>query len=537
MTETIENHNSSRLQSLLRLFRILGVLARHKILGALFGKRHWPTPVQVREAFEELGLVFLKFGQVLAMRHDLLPAAYIDELELLHNDLPPMGFDVVRATVEQALGSPLTALFASFSQTPVAAATIAQVHEATTRDGRRVAVKVQRTGLAPIIATDMAALNTLVALGEKLLPRLRALELHRVVSEFDSSLKREIDFNREARSAMHLRTALADLQDLWIPDVVTALSSGVVLTMEFSTGERIDAYAKRHPEAMARSMGTLVRLMLKSIFEEGIFHADPHPGNVFVLPDGRLSLLDFGNTGELDEPMRESLALLLEAVVKGDVRAATEAYLEMASAGADINRAGLIADMKAALYEVRQTNMAQVSIGDALDSLMSAGTRNGVHNPAEFVLLTRAFVILESMIGRLDPQHDYITSFGGEIDRLTEQHFAARRIKDKSTQIARDMERLIIDAPGDTRRVLRRFAEGDLGRLPGLEALGARASRNLERLARAIAYAALVISGSLLLLTPVRDWHHLLGEAMIISGIVGMLVTGIGAMRRDHGRR
>lgn len=167
---------------------------------------------------------------------------------------------------------------------------------------------------------------------------------------------------------------------------------------------------------------------------------------------------------------------------------------------------------------------------------MSAGTRNGVLNPAEFVLLTRAFVILESMIGRLDPQHDYMASFGGQIGRLTEQHFAARRIKDKATQIARDVERLIIDAPGDTRRVLRRFAEGDLGRLPGLEALGARASRNLERLARAIAYAALTISGSLLLLRPLRDWHHVLGEAMIFSGIIGIVVAGIGAMRRDNGR-
>lgn len=537
MAEIIERSKSSGLRALPRLFRILGVLARHKVLGAMFGKRHWPTPVQVREAFEELGLVFLKFGQVLAMRHDLLPAAYIDELALLHDDLPPMDFDVVSATVERALGSPLTALFSSFGQAPLAAATVAQVHDAITQDGRRVAVKVQRPGLARIIATDIAALSTLVALGEKLLPRLRTFDLPRVVSEFDSSLKREIDFNREARSVMLFRTALADFHDLWIPEVIAPLSNGVVLTMEFSAGERIDEYAKRHPEAMARSMDTLVRVMLQSIFEEGVFHADPHPGNVFVLPDGRLSLLDFGNTGELDEPMRESLALLLDAVVKGNARAATEAYLEMASAGADVNRVGLIADMKAALFEIRQTSLAQVSIGNALESLTSAGSRNGVHNPAEFVLLTRAFVILESMVGQLDPQHDYMASFRGEIARLTEQHFASGRIKDKSTQLARDMERLIVDAPGDTRRVLRRFAEGDLGRLPGLEALGARASRNLERLARAIAYAALVISGSLLLLTPMGGWHHWLGEAMVFSGIVGMLVTGIGAVRRDHGQR
>ncbi len=537
MAETIERIQGGGLRSLPRLFQVLRVLARHGVLGALFGRRHWPTPVQVREAFEELGLVFLKFGQVLAMRQDMLPAAYTEELQQLHDDLPPMGFDVVKATVEQAMGSPLSALFPSFGETPLAAATVAQVHDAITQDGRRVAVKVQRPGLAPIIATDIAALTTLVALGEKVLPRLRTFDLPRVVSEFDSSLKREIDFNREARSVLLFRAALADFHDLWIPEVIAALSSGVVLTMEFSEGERIDKYAKRHPEAMAASMDTLVRVMLQSIFEEGIFHADPHPGNVFVLPDGRLSLLDFGNTGELDEPMRESLALLLEAVVKGNALAATEAYLEMASAGADVNRVGLIADMKAALFEIRQTNLAQVSIGKALDSLTSAGSRNGVHNPAEFVLLTRAFVILESMIGQLDPQHDYMASFRNEIARLTEQHFAPGRIKDKSTQLARDFERLIIDAPGDTRRVLRRFAEGDLGRLPGLEALGARASRNLERLARAIAYAALVISGSLLLLTPMGGWHHWLGEAMVISGIAGMLAIGIGAMRRDYGQR
>jgi ubiquinone biosynthesis protein len=310
-----------------------------------------------------------------------------------------------------------------------------------------------------------------------------------------------------------------------------------VLTLEFSAGERVDFYARVHPEAMPRSMNTLVTLMLQTIFEEGLFHADPHPGNVFVLPDGRLSLLDFGNTGDLDEPMRDSLILLLDAVVKGDARAATEAYLELAPASEDVNRAALLVDIKAALYEIRRTNLANVSIGNAFDSLLRAGSRNGVHNPGEFVLLTRAFVILESMIGQLAPDHDYMESFREEISRLIAQHFSPARIKEKTTKLARETERLISDAPNDTRRVLRRFAEGDLGRLPGLEALGARFSRNLERLASSIAFAALVIGGSMLLLTPTGGWHHILGEGMIISGIVGMVIAGIGALRRDHGQR
>ncbi len=527
----------SKIRAVPRLMQILRVLTRHKFLGALFGRGHWPPPKEVRETLEELGVVFLKFGQVLAMRRDLLPAAYTKELELLHDQLPAMSVAVVRARVKAELGAPVEELFETFAETPLGAATIAQVHEATMKDGRRVAVKVQRPGLKVKIATDMAALNYLVALGEKLFPRLRALELPAVVREFSISLNRETDFTREARSIVLFRTAMAGFPGLWIPDVVPECTAGAVLTLEFSAGERIDHYAKKHPKAMPKAMNTLVTLMLQTIFEEGLFHADPHPGNVFVLPDKRVSLLDFGNTGELDEPMRESLTLLLEAVVKGDARSATEAYLEMAPGSEKVDRAALLVDIKAALYEIRRNNLAEVSIGDAFESLLRAGSRNGVHNPGEFVTLTRAFVILESMIRKLAPEHNFMESFRDEISRLTAQHFSPARIADNTTRLARDVERLIMDAPGDTRRVLRRFAEGDLGRLPGLEALGARFSRNLERLAAAVMFAALVVSGAMLMLTPLGGRHHIFGEVMIVSGVIGMIIAAIGALRRDHGHR
>ena len=520
-----------------RLMQILRVLVRHKFLRALFGKRHWPPPKAIRETLEELGLTFLKFGQVLAMRRDMLPAAYCDELEKLHDHLPPMGIRTVHATVEAELGAPLTELFSSFSEKPLAAATIAQVHEATMHKGRHVAVKVQRPGLKAIISKDIAALSYLVALGEKLFPHLRALDLPVVVHEFASSLNKEIDFSHEARSIVLLRTALADVRGLWIPDVVVEYSRKTVLTMEYSAGERVDLYAKQHPKAMPRVINTLVKLMLQSIFEEGLFHADPHPGNVFVLPDGRLSLLDFGMTGDLDEQMRESLILLLEAVVKGDARAATEAYLEMAPASEEVNRAALLVDIKATLYEIHKNGPEDVSIGDAFESLLHAGSRNGVHNPGEFFLLTRAFVLLESLMSELAPQHNYMKSFREEISRLTTQHFSLARIKEKTTKFVRELERLTNDGPGDTRIILRRFAEGNLGRLPGLEALGDRLSLNLGRLTGAIAFAALIIGGTMLLLTPMGGWHHMLGEGMILSGIIGMLIGQIGALRRNRSQR
>ena len=519
--------------------QILRVLARHKFLGALRGKGHWPAPVEVRETFEELGLTFLKFGQVLALRRDLLPDAYIDELELLHDQLPARPIAAVRQTVERELGAPMDKLFATFGETALAAATIAQVHEATLHSGRHVAVKVQRPDLEAMIATDIAAMFYLVKIVEKFLPRLHAFDLPVLVREFAGSLNRETDFSHEARSIVLFRKALADIPDLWIPDVVAEHCSGSVLTMEFSAGQRVDLYAALHPEEMPKLINTLVRLTLQTIFEEGLFHADPHSGNVLVLPDGRLSLLDFGMTGELDEPMRASLTLLLEAVVKSDARAVTEAYLEMTTANEQVNRGALLMDVKAVLYEIHRTDLAEVSIGDSFESLLRAGSRHGVHNPAEFFLLTRTFVILESMIRQLDPEHDYLKSFREEIARLTRRHFSAERIKEKTGKLAREMERLVSDAPGDTRRILRRFAEGDLGRLqtPNLEALGGRMSRNLERLTGAIAAAALVVGGAMLVLAPLEGWHHVLGDSMVVIGIAGIVVICVGALRRDRGRR
>lgn len=534
----MEPEKSSLFRVAPRLIQIARVIARHKALGAIRGPKYLPPPEAVLETFQELGVTFLKFGQVLAMRSDLLPAAYIGKLKLLHDQCSPMDFGDVQAMVEESLGAPLTDIFSAFSETPLAAATIAQVHEATLKDGRHVAVKVQRPGLQAIISTDIAALTYLAVLGESMSPSVRPYDLPLAVREFSKSLSRELDFGREARSIVLFGAALKDVPDLWIPGVVAEHSTGTVLTLEFSAGERVDLYARHHPEAMPKSINTLVVLMLQTIFEEGIFHADPHPGNVFVLPDGRLSLLDFGNVGELDEPMRESLVLLLAAVVKGDGRAATEAYLEMATAGDDVDHAGLLADIKAALYEINRADLGDVSIGDAFDSLLRAGTRNGVRNPAEIILLTRAFVILESMSRELAPNHNYVESFREEISRLTAMHFSPARIKDQATKFAMDLERLVSEAPSDMRRVLRRLAEGHgMVQAPALEALGVRVSDNMERLSGAIGSGALVIGGAMLLTARLGGWLDILGGIMVVVGFLAMFLIRIGTFGRDRARR
>jgi len=177
----------------------------------------------------------------------------------------------------------------------------------------------------------------------------------------------------------------------------------------------------------------------------------------------------------------------------------------MAPASANVNRAGLLVDIKAVLYEIHRLDLADVSVGDAFDSLLRAGSRHGVHNPGEFFLLTRAFILLESMIRELDPHHSYMNSFREEITRLTKKHFTMEQVKEKTTRLARDLERLMNDGPSDTRRILRRFAGGDLGRLqlPSIEALGGNINRNIKRLTDAIAAAALLLGGSMLVNAPI----------------------------------
>ena len=518
------------------LVRVLRILSRHGFLAALRGRGRWPSPVQVREALEEGGVVFLKFGQVLALRRDLLPDEYVTELERLHDRVPPMPYGEVLATVTGALGAAPGELFASFTEQPLAAATIAQVHAAVLRDGRRVVVKVRRPGLEARIAEDTATLAYLAALAEQLAPQLRRLDLVGMVAEFRKSLGRETDFRIEAQNIRRFRVAMAEVPGLWIPDVIPERSSEAALTLEHSPGERIDTFADAHPEARAALAEPVAALVLRQVFREGLFHADPHPGNLFVLPDGRLCLHDFGMIGELDEAMREALTALLEATVAGDARAATDAYLDLGIVGPDVERTALERDLGELLRKIRERPLAEVSVGDALESLLRVGSSYRVQNPGALLLLTRAFLIAESVLRRLDPDLNVVEAFRRQLGDIAVSRYEPGRLAARALRAGRQLDQLLATAPGDLRRLLRRMADGDLGRVhtPGLERLGARLARGLERLAGAVASAGLLVAGSMVM--DGGGWRRFLGQALLASGILGSVVIAAGAWRAPSHR-
>ena len=520
-----------------RLRAIAGVLARHGFLHVAHGDHRWPPPPEVRLALEELGVVFLKLGQVLALRRDLLPDAYVEELERLHDRLPAAGFDHVRATVERELGAPLAELFASFDEKPLAAATIAQVHAATLTGGRSVVVKVRRQGLEEAITEDIAALSFLAAAAENLMPSLRAVDAGGLVRQLAESLRRETDFRIEARTIQRFRSTLAAAPEAWIPDVVAERSTAAVLTMEHSPGARLDAYLAEHPESgplLARRLGTL---MLRQVFVTGSFHADPHPGNLFVLPEARLCFHDFGMVGELDEQRRDSLTRILEGIVATDARAVTEAYLEIVPLHRDFERARLEADLGALLRDVRERAERQASIGDTFQSLLRIGSKHGLRTPDAFLLLARALLVTEGVMRRLDPRVDLLIIAREELPSILASRYSPGRLAAEGGRLLRELERLVREAPGEARRGLRRLADGDLGRVnaPGLEAVAQRLSRDVQRLTGALAAAALVVGGSMLASLP--GWHRWLGDAMMAIGIVGTALVALGALLKRADRR
>lgn len=512
-----------------RLIRISRILFRHGLFAAARGRAHWPAPIHVREALEECGVVFLKFGQVLALRRDILPDEYVGELERLHDRLPPIPLTEVVARITSELGASSHELFASFLEQPLASATIAQVHAATLADGRSVVVKVRRPDLEAQVAQDIATLGCLAGWAESLSPRLRMLDLAGMVQEFQASLTREMDFRIEAESVRRFRIGMAEVEGLWIPDVIPEYSTMGVLTLEHSPGERIDLYAEAHPESRAALARPVAALVLRQVFQEGLFHADPHPGNLFVLPDGRLCLHDFGMIGELDEPMRVALTGLLEATVGGDARAATDAYLDLGIVGPDVDRNALERDLAGLLREVRQRPIAEVSVGDALQRLLRIGSRHRVRNPGAILLLTRAFLIVESVLRRLDPGMSVVAAFGEEVGEITADRHSPAHLAERTKRMLRELDLLIASAPNDLRRLLRRAGDGDLGRIyaPGVERLAERLSRDVERLAGAVASAAFLVAGSMVV--GMDGWRRAFGAVLLIVGSLGSLGVALGA--------
>jgi ubiquinone biosynthesis protein len=385
-----------------------------RLLGAVFFWRRITSPraVRLRMALEELGPIFVKFGQVLSTRRDLLPPDIVDELALLQDRVPPFDSELAVAQVTRALGAHPDQLFASFDRTPVASASIAQVHFATLKNGRDVAVKVLRPGMKKSIDEDVALMRDAASLVERFWPDSRRLKPREVVAEFDKYLHDELDLMREAANASQLRRNFANSDLLLVPEMFWEYCSNSVIVMERMHGipvSQIDRLAAAGVDLKKLSSDG-VEIFFTQVFRDGFFHADMHPGNILVSVDpatfGRYIALDFGIVGTLNDFDKDYLSQNFLAFFRRDYKRVAEAHIESGWAPRETRVDELESAVRATCEPIFDRPLKDISFGQVLLRLFQTSRRFNVEIQPQLVLLQKTMLNIEGLGRQLDPDLD-----------------------------------------------------------------------------------------------------------------------------------
>jgi ubiquinone biosynthesis protein len=504
-----------------RLRQILSVFAKHGFadivermnLSKFLPSRFAPaveeeaelTPAQrLRMSFEELGPTFIKFGQLLSTRSDLLPEVFIEEFVKLQDNVQPLPFEVVRAVIEKELGKKLEEAYTSFNPKPLAAASIGQVHEAELLGGQRVVVKVQRPEIGKIIETDVSLLVFLAGLLEKYIPETRIVGPKIVVNEFFRTLSQEIDFKVESNNMSKIAENMVEFPDIVIPRVYKAHSTHRILTLEKLEGIRVNDIKAIDAAGVDRKRIVEVgaKAFFKSVMIDGIFHGDLHGGNLFVLPGNRLGVIDFGIVGRLSEKSRDQLASMVMSLLTEDYENLCYEYAELGGAGASIDFDGFQREVRNTLAPYMGLSLSELNLGRVLIEATKIATRYDVKVPGDWMIVFKAILTIEGMGRTLDPNFDLLAMGEGLVKDLVKKQYSMQRFSKEALFIAKDVVSLLQVLPRQLRWMLRKFNSNDFAfeiKSPDLKVLTAQVDRSSRRISYGVVAGALFISASIAL--------------------------------------
>ncbi len=413
---------ASRARGAKRLLQIVAVLVRH-LLGSIVGllgsedypvtrwighqlggRLHRPSE-HLRLAIEDLGTTFVKLGQVLSTRGDLLPPEYQTELARLQDAAPPEPVSAIRRVIAAELGREVEEVFAFFDQEPLASASIGQAHAAITLEGAAVIVKVRRPAVVEEVECDLILLEQLAQRASRHWALARRYDVVGLTREFCSTLRAELDYRREADNAERFATAFADDPTVHIPTIFRQLSTSSVLTLErvwgmkVTDGTGLDEAGIDRAELAQRA----ATIQMKMVFEDGFFHADPHPGNLFIESDGRIGLIDFGMVGTVDTETKAGLVRVIGSLAMRDGDGLVDAFLGLGIAGAVVNRAVLRTDLLALTRTYLDRPLGEVSLSALLGDLLTVVRSHRLHLPANLALLVKMIAMSEGIGAQLDP--------------------------------------------------------------------------------------------------------------------------------------
>ena len=360
--------------------------------------------IRFREALEELGTTFVKLGQLLSSRPDLMPDVYIDELGTLVDDVTPLPFAPLREAIAEDIG---LEHFASIDEEPLASASIGQIHAALLKNGREVVVKVRRPGIVEQVALDLELLRKTAAIAERHSGTAQLLQLNALTDELEQHLNGELNFLEEAHNAELIASVIEEYrQDIFVPEVIRPYVSDRVLVMERITGVKVEDGHELDPERAGQLARTFFRAFIRQITVKGVFHADPHRGNVFLTPDGRLALLDFGLIGRLDDDTRTSLALLLLAIAQNRADDVADLIVSLSLTTTESDEAGFVHDLRRKLPRYQWRPLADIKTGEGLADLQRLSLVHGISLPTSFALVGKTLSQAESIAQTLDPTLD-----------------------------------------------------------------------------------------------------------------------------------
>ncbi len=483
---------------------------------------------RLRAVLIELGPTYVKLGQVLSTRPDLIPPDICADLETLQDRVPPVSNEEAAQVILAELGRDPAEAFGSFDETPIASASISQVHRATLKDGTEVAVKVQRPGIASLIESDTELLGSIA---EWLVERgidTPGFDPVGTVEEFSRSVRRELDFVHEARTLERFIRNFDGSDIVHFPTVYSDLSTPRVLTMEWIAGISLRDMDKlrRDGHDFASIAHNGVEVVLKQVFEHGLFHGDPHPGNIFVLPGDVICLIDCGMVGQLMPDDTERFADLLLAVFRKDTSQATSAVLELAQTTGGVNRKALERDIHEFIESDAERMMEGLAFGEALNRVVGILQQHGLVLPPRYTLLIKALATIEQVGRNLDPSLDIASQIRPYVEELLKRRYSARRVVSDVSAALWDMVRLGRSLPSDVRELVSSFRGGGFKitvRREDIRRLTDSHERSANRLTFGMIVGALIVGSSLLM--RISGGPTFLGLPVI--GFAGYLVAAI----------